>query len=331
MLFTYTLFFLCACIAIASPWNGNHYIRHHKHLTERASSDSVNPAAPLLVAPAPFAEKMLASRQSDEDEDECSDEDEEDEDDSAQPQAAQAGSPPASTTSSAATSSTTTPGSALAENALYHVAGPGNPSIPFTNATFPAAQVIAVSTSAAAPLASPPPSDEYAAPPVLPNLPVPSAAAASSAPSAAPSAAPAGGTLKASFTRYGAGDQDGSGNCNTATAACGFYNNPGYNAAISQALFGVGPGAGAGPACGTCYKLMPDGGNSIVVKVNNLCPDAGNPLCAYPVDVDVNFDLCMDDGAGPAMFGTGPQQLNGTAVEVDCSQWSGSADLTGTS
>ena len=28
---------------------------------------------------------------------------------------------------------------------------------------------------------------------------------------------------------------------------------------------------------------MPDGGNSIVVKVNNLCPDAGNPLCAYPV------------------------------------------------
>ena len=47
--------------------------------------------------------------------------------------------------------------------------------------------------------------------------------------------------------------------------------------------------------------------------------------------MDVNFDLCMDDGAGPAMFGTGPQQLNGTAVEVDCSQWSGSADLTGTS
>ena len=83
-------------------------------------------------------------------------------------------------------------------------------------------------------------------------------------------------------TSYGAGDQDGSGNCNTATAACGFYNNPGYNAAISQAVFGVGPGAGAGPACGTCYKLMPDGGNSIVVKVNNLCPDDGNPLCSYP-------------------------------------------------
>ena len=51
----------------------------------------------------------------------------------------------------------------------------------------------------------------------------------------------------------------------------------------------------------------------------------------FCVDVDVNFDLCMDDGAGPAMFGTGPQQLNGTAVEVDCSQWSGSTDLTSSS
>ena len=46
------------------------------------------------------------------------------------------------------------------------------------------------------------------------------------------------------------------------------------------------------------------------------------------IGVDVNFDLCMDDGAGPAMFGSGPHQLNGTAVEVDCSAWSGSADLT---
>lgn len=28
---------------------------------------------------------------------------------------------------------------------------------------------------------------------------------------------------------------------------------------------------------------MPEGGNSIVVKVNNLCPADGNPLCAQPV------------------------------------------------
>ena len=41
-------------------------------------------------------------------------------------------------------------------------------------------------------------------------------------------------TYKASFTQYGAGDANGSPNCNTATAACGFYNYPGYNAAVSQ-------------------------------------------------------------------------------------------------
>ncbi|MCJ1318466.1 hypothetical protein MMC15_003794 [Xylographa vitiligo] len=41
-------------------------------------------------------------------------------------------------------------------------------------------------------------------------------------------------TYKASFTKYGQGDQNGSPNCNTATAACGFYTYPGYNAAVSQ-------------------------------------------------------------------------------------------------
>ena len=47
-----------------------------------------------------------------------------------------------------------------------------------------------------------------------------------------------------------------------------------------------------------------------------------------PSDVDVNFDLCIDDGAGPAMFGDGSQQLNGTAVQVSCSEWTGSENLT---
>ena len=46
------------------------------------------------------------------------------------------------------------------------------------------------------------------------------------------------------------------------------------------------------------------------------------------VDVDVNFDLCIQSGAGRAMFGDGTQQLNGTAVRVDCSQWTGSENLT---
>lgn len=43
-----------------------------------------------------------------------------------------------------------------------------------------------------------------------------------------------GTTYKASFTHYGAGDTFGSPNCNTNTAACGFYTSPGFSAAASQ-------------------------------------------------------------------------------------------------
>ena len=50
-----------------------------------------------------------------------------------------------------------------------------------------------------------------------------------------------GKSYKASFTEYGSGDDNGSGNCNTDTTACGFYSQPGYSAAASQNLFGVGP------------------------------------------------------------------------------------------
>ena len=80
--------------------------------------------------------------------------------------------------------------------------------------------------------------------------------ATSSVAPAQSSTAPASGSLKASFTEYGAGDSFGSPNCNTATAACGFYTTgaTGYSAAVSQNEFGVGPGAGAGPACGTCWR-----------------------------------------------------------------------------
>ena len=52
-----------------------------------------------------------------------------------------------------------------------------------------------------------------------------------------------GTTLKSSFTFYGAGDTFGSPNCNTNTAACGFFTQPGFSAAASQNIFGVGPGA----------------------------------------------------------------------------------------
>ncbi|KAI4723992.1 hypothetical protein E4T49_08289 [Aureobasidium sp. EXF-10728] len=150
-----------------------------------------------------------------------------------------------------------------------------------------------------------------------------------------------GTTYKASFTQYGSGDTFGSGNCNTATTACGFYTSPGYSAALSQNAFGVGPGAGAGPACGTCWKLtaqtdssgnkLSNAGNSIVVQVTNLCPASGNPLCSQnglsgtnQYGANVNFDLCINSGANTALFGnSGVGLAVGTAVQVSCSQWSG--------
>ena len=86
-----------------------------------------------------------------------------------------------------------------------------------------------------------------------------------------------GGSSVASFTRY-----DG---CRRASVACGWYSDSGYDAAISQAVYGGGPGSGATGACGVCWRLTPDaaGANEIVVKVNDLCPaDEYNPLCAQP-------------------------------------------------
>ena len=86
----------------------------------------------------------------------------------------------------------------------------------------------------------------------------------------------AGGST-ASFTQYGP--------CRRTSVACGWYSSSGYNAAISQAVYGRGPGSGATGECGVCWKLTPvgaPGANEIVVKINDLCPDDGNPLCAQP-------------------------------------------------
>ncbi|KAI5195595.1 hypothetical protein E4T42_04669 [Aureobasidium subglaciale] len=150
-----------------------------------------------------------------------------------------------------------------------------------------------------------------------------------------------GTTYKASFTQYGSGDTFGSGNCNTKTTACGFYTSPGYSAALSQNAFGVGPGAGAGPACGTCWKLtaltdssgnkLSNSGNSIVVQITNLCPANGNPLCSQnglggtnQYGANLNFDLCLNSGANTALFGnSGVGLAVGSAVQVSCSLWSG--------
>ena len=78
-------------------------------------------------------------------------------------------------------------------------------------------------------------------------------------------------------------------------------------------------------------NALSNAGNSIVVMVNNLCPADGNPLCAQSTLQDtnqyganVNFDLCRDSGASAALFGSSGVGLAvGTAVQVDCSAWSG--------
>lgn len=162
------------------------------------------------------------------------------------------------------------------------------------------------------------------------------------------------------ITWYGTNDANGSPNCNSNTDACGFYtyvtspvqhhpanlglisSQPGFAAAVSQNLYGAGPGQGPGPACGTCYRLtvetdqggspVPNAGSSIVIMVNNLCPATGdNPLCAQP-DLQtpnqyggvVDFNLCNDDGAHAALLGpAGTGLAKGTATEVSCAEWNG--------
>lgn len=57
----------------------------------------------------------------------------------------------------------------------------------------------------------------------------------------------------------------------------------------------------------------------------------GNPLCAQSgltgtnqYGANLNFDTCIDSGASAALFGSSGVGLAvGTAVEVDCSEWSG--------
>jgi len=153
-------------------------------------------------------------------------------------------------------------------------------------------------------------------------------------------------TYKATITEYGSGDINGSGNCNVNTTACGFYTSPGFSAAVSQNLYGVGPGEGAGPACGGCWLLTGEtdsSGNplstpkSIVVKVTNLCPASGNGVCDQPTleavnsyGANVNFDLCINSGAGDAFLTpNGVGLAVGTATKVNCSEWSGTQVGTG--
>ena len=142
----------------------------------------------------------------------------------------------------------------------------------------------------------------------------------------------------ATFTHYGSGDQNGSPSCKNPPAgqalACGASSSgiSGYTAAISQNVYGVGPGAGAGPACGECWTLSIDedaNGNPITSKtvnitVNNLCPASGNEeWCDIPAGGtnqhggQVHFDLCSDTGASNAFF-TSVGAGKGTATQIQC-------------
>lgn len=72
---------------------------------------------------------------------------------------------------------------------------------------------------------------------------------------------------------------------NYSPEACGVAAN-GYTAAISQLTFGSEPGLGPGDACGRCFSVTGTADpyspsytgpfKSIVVKVTDMCPAAGN-------------------------------------------------------
>ncbi|KAJ3927911.1 MAG: endoglucanase V-like protein [Lentinula lateritia] len=123
--------------------------------------------------------------------------------------------------------------------------------------------------------------------------------------------------------------------------ACG-VTATGFTAAINQLAFGSVPGLGAGDACGRCFALTGAADpyspaytgpfNSIVVKVTDMCPVAGNEQwCGQTTSDPINsfgtefhFDICEDTGGAAAFFPAGHTALTGTFVEVSCSEWSGS-------
>ncbi|KAF9005998.1 endoglucanase V-like protein [Cyathus striatus] len=123
--------------------------------------------------------------------------------------------------------------------------------------------------------------------------------------------------------------------------ACG-KSASGFTAAINQLAFGSSPGAGAGDACGRCFRISGTADpfspsytgpfNSIVVKVTDLCPVQGNEeWCGQSTGSPNNqhgkpfhFDICQDTGGSSAFFPSGHGALTGTFTEVSCSEWSGS-------
>ncbi|KAI9678365.1 MAG: hypothetical protein M1817_006312 [Caeruleum heppii] len=137
------------------------------------------------------------------------------------------------------------------------------------------------------------------------------------------------GGMSATFTSY-----SGCG----ASVSCGPGSATGsnqYSAAVNQQAYG-GMASGVGPGCGVCWRINAshDSGNnplggSIVVKVNNECPAAGNDqYCGQTASQPLNqyggavhLDLCTDSGASQAIFGGRPGIGFGTAQIVSCAEW----------
>lgn len=86
------------------------------------------------------------------------------------------------------------------------------------------------------------------------------------------------------------------------TSACG-KTATGYTAAMSQLSFGSAPGSGPGDACGRCFALTGAADpyspsytgpfKTVVVKVTDLCPVAGNAVwCGMTTADPVNqYDM----------------------------------------
>jgi hypothetical protein len=134
----------------------------------------------------------------------------------------------------------------------------------------------------------------------------------------------------ASTTRYWDG-QKGACGCGTSDTSPFSWQWTKITAAASSPIFGSGTWCGSG--CGKCFKLTPTAAgaspigkgapntNSIVIKVTNLCPAAGNEQwCAYDVNsygYDAHFDL-MDYNMAGLVSGMGWDNPEVTYEEVDC-------------
>ncbi|KAN0121003.1 endoglucanase V-like protein [Russula decolorans] len=134
----------------------------------------------------------------------------------------------------------------------------------------------------------------------------------------------------ASFTEYSG----------CSSPSCGIQTY-GYTAAVNTFAFGAY--SASGDACGRCFKITSNKDpytpsysgpfNSIVVRVNNLCPIDGNQewcgqTVSHPLNqfgMSMHFDLCEDSGTGTAFFPSGRGAMLGTFVEVPCEgNWNGS-------